>query len=221
MKKSLSILLAVIMAVSLASFPALAGDLPTDDSVAYISLKGEYGAKTSDLIPPEIPVYGFVGPDDEIIDPDPEDPDKPPIIVEVNVSVPVKIIWAAFQGGSGVITSPEYRVINHSSTRDLKVKMLSFQPRSGAPDNANVDSKLVLNMLSTAGQFGASNNISNGNGSTAAFPVYAGNPLAFSGTLAHGNGEWKFKLGGMWNGSFPSVHYKPIYDMVLEFNANA
>ncbi|MDR1299854.1 MAG: hypothetical protein LBJ84_06360 [Oscillospiraceae bacterium] len=223
MKKLLSVTLAAIMAVSLASFPALAEDvpnLPADSSVAYTGLKGKYGSKTSDLKPPEIPVYGYVGPTDEIIDTNPEDPDTPPQVVEVNVSVPVKIIWAAFEDGGGAITSPEYYIKNNSGTRDLKVTLLSFLPRADVADNASVDGYLTLNLAGETNQFGSANTIVSGSGGVPAYPVDGSEPnktIVFANDFLHDGTQWKFNLNGTWGTTFPSTHYKPVYDMVLKF----
>jgi hypothetical protein len=223
MKKSLSILLAAIMAVSLASFPALAADsnLPGDDETVYIRLKGRDGAKTSDMAPPEIPVYGYVGPEEALIDPDPEDPEAPPIAAEVNVSVPVKIIWAAFEPEtatpSAPIAAPNYYIQNRSSEHDLKVKLESFQPRSSA-GNTGVDGYLKLNLVGKTNEFGLSRVLANGTSGTPAFPVNVGTAIAFSDTFTKGGTKWEFTLGGSWSGTFVTSAYTPIYDMVLVFS---
>jgi hypothetical protein len=223
MKKLLSIILAAAMTLSLAAFPTLAADnnLPDDNEVVYVKLIGQQGAQTSDMHPPEIPVYGYVGPEDELIDPEPEDPDKPPIVAEVNVSVPVKIIWAAFEpespGPSAPIAAPNYYIQNHSSKYDLKVKVERFQPRVSA-GNTGVDGYLELNLIGKANEFELTNVLADGAGGVPSFPVAGGSEIVFSGTLYKGGTKWGFTLGGTWSGAFNSNAYTPVYDMILLFS---
>jgi hypothetical protein len=219
MKKLLSIILASAMALSMAAFPALAADeknLPDAGDISYARLRGRDGAKTSEMANPEIPVYGYVGPEDTLIDPDPDNPEEPPIVTEVNVSVPVKIIWAAFEPDAGTIVAPNYYIQNHSTVHDLKVKMESFQPRPGG-DNTSVDQFLVLNLAGKAGGFEASNPISSGNGIVASFPINGSTTIDFANTFTKG-GKWDFTLTGNWSGAFVSTSYVPAYDMVLVFS---
>ena len=77
--------------------------------------------------PETIPMYGYIGPFVENPeDPDPEDPTVNPW--KLNMSVPVKFIWAAFEPTSGLVSdvdSPTYNIINRSK-RDIKVSVLNF-----------------------------------------------------------------------------------------------
>ncbi len=98
----------------------------------------------------EIPVYGYVGPDAVLLDEDPDDPDTAPtpkdpneVDYEINVSVPVKILWAAFEGdkdSSGIaeVASPDYYIRNNSEELSVSVTADSFS--ATGTDNTYVDS---------------------------------------------------------------------------------
>jgi hypothetical protein len=52
----------------------------------------------------------------------------------INVSVPVKLIFAAFEPDGGVITAPDYHLTNNGETQ-VKVSITGFAPDTGDPDN--------------------------------------------------------------------------------------
>jgi len=95
-----------------------------------------------------IPVYGYVGEDAVITDNDPTNPDVPPEVTtaDINVSVPVKIIWAAFESDGGAITAPDYYIKNNSSTEghNLAVTLTKFITENGHA--TTIDENLILNI---------------------------------------------------------------------------
>lgn len=157
----------------------------------------------------EVPVYGYVGRDADITDPDPGDPTKPPVITEtgtrISVSVPTKLIWAAFASDGGTVQSPDYTISNNSSILDLDVSLVSFTADTSA-DNTAVDNKLTLNMAST--DF---TSISDLLGLSAT--VKLSQKLAKSGSLG-------FELDGTYTGSFATSR-TPKYEAVFQFDLAA
>jgi|AKZA01.1.fsa_nt_gi hypothetical protein len=152
----------------------------------------------------EVPVFGYIGPDAEILDP--ENPNDPlvvnPLVTDMSVSVPVRLVWAAFASDGGEITSPEYTITNNSPFA-VDVELTSFENTTPAGNqNAEADANIVisltdLNPLAT-----------NVVGMTTPLPIQ---------TLSAENGSTKFKIGGTYTGSFATA-YQPTYRMVLTFS---
>jgi hypothetical protein len=210
MKKKLSaIALTAILVMALGVSPVFAaGSLPTSDEIEYIDIVGNDSVTTNDNAAGlnEIPVFGYIGPDADIDDPDPEDPKIPPVIdkYEINVSVPVKIFWAAFESSNGAVTAPDYKIKNNSTntdgTNDVEVKLLSFEPRENSDQVP--DTELTLNLT---GDLAYADVVSD-----------TSQPVLGGGKLPAGI-SWLFSIDGSYIGSYNTV-LEPIYDMILEFS---
>jgi hypothetical protein len=204
MKKILAVLTALIMMTAVAAIPAFADVTRSidDSNIAY----KDY-TENSPLITDNIPVYGYVGEDAEITDTDPTNPDTPPgtNAYEINVSVPVKILWAAFESDAGAVSAPDYHIKNNSRTYDLDVTLSSFLARVSAA-NEEVDPFLTLNITGTEM---ATAGVINAGGAD------YDNDTPFA-TVLQKNTSWTFSLSGMYSGVFTTA-YTPSYDMVLEF----
>jgi len=197
MKKIITTILATMLLVAVAA-PAFAAGTITP-STSYTDIQGDSAQNAV------IPVYGYVGEDAAITDPTPTDPGTAPTVTpyEINVSVPVKIIWAAFQTGGGAVTAPNYTIKNNSANNDLDVTLTSFAPRSSSSNTA-VDSNLVLNIVGVGGTEMNQTSVVGYTGTT-----------PYSTTFAAG-ASWGFTLGGQYSGAYGS-DYNPIYDMTLTF----
>ena len=114
-----------------------------------------------------IPVYGYVGEDAVITDPDSNDPETPPeeLDVDINVSVPVKILWAAFESDGGAVTSPNYRIKNNGDA-NLKVTVVNFA--STGTDNNDIDKYLTLNLTGIGSVFSQAELVKPNNDNSAA-----------------------------------------------------
>jgi len=202
-KKILAILTLAAFLLSLTAISAFAASIPADRDVAYTDVQG------ADPSAADIPVYGYIGEDARVTDPYPGDPEEPPIVTpnEINVSVPVKIIWAAFESGGGDVIAPKYTIKNNSSANDIDVELTSFED-TGA-DNAIADADLTLNLTST--DFTPVLVVDEG--------VYPVANVAL-GTL-DARDSWKFSFGGTWAGEFDGGLYNPTYSMVLTFSLAA
>ncbi len=149
MKQLLTLTLAVTMVAgtsltAAASAPGFNPSGQEDQTVDFDSKE-----KSSDTA--DVPVYGYVGPDAVLIDPEPTEPDSKPdptnpeeVEYQINVSVPVKILWAVFDSdvdgsGIGTVTSPDYYIRNNSEQLEVAVSATSFAAQSGNPDNTYVD----------------------------------------------------------------------------------
>ncbi|MCL2332007.1 MAG: hypothetical protein FWC54_00775 [Actinomycetia bacterium] len=196
MKKIIATTLATMMLLSSVAAPAFAAGGSIAPSTSYTDIQGDSAQNAV------IPVYGYVGEDAAITDTDPGNPATPPTVTpyEINVSVPVKIIWAAFQTGGGVVTAPNYSIKNNSANNDLDVTLTSFTARSSSANTA-VDSNLVLNIVGTQM---AQTDVVGYTGST-----------PYSAVLGK-SATWNFTLGGMYSGAY-GADYNPAYDMTLTF----
>ncbi|MDL2224827.1 hypothetical protein LJC20_01250 [Eubacteriales bacterium OttesenSCG-928-M02] len=155
-----------------------------------------------------IPVYGYIGEDSEIIDPDPTDPTIPPE-KEVYVEVPIKMLFAAFEGDGGAVTAPNYTITNLSTANDVKVSVKNFAQRNGL--EVDLDGKLQLDITDETG----SPRISG------AFPADYTQPKVLAETLSKktesGTGHiLPFSIGGTWSGAF-TKDIRPVFDLTLEF----
>jgi hypothetical protein len=176
-----------------------------------------------------VPVYGYVGKDAVITDPDYTDPDKPPVVTQlkesdINVSVPVKILWAAFENGSvspgssaGEVISPEYYIRNNSKTTSLKVQVYRFIPTGGVDVDANteIDKNLKLHLTSAAGSPFELANLVNGNGTNGVYPYAATEGAETSGFVP--GAQWRFGITGVYAGLFTANH-QPTYNLQLKFD---
>jgi hypothetical protein len=196
----------IALMVSLFTMPAFAApNLPADSDVSYWDIRGESTQTTTGNGPDDadlIPVYGYVGETTTLEDTDPEDESVEPTPVEneINVSVPIKIIWAAFESDGGTITAPNYHIRNNSLTKQVKVELTSFTADS-SDDNTTVDSDLELILKS--------------NGADINLLDFVGTPVLENALPSTTN--WDFTLGGTYSGEFGATAYQPSYMMVLTF----
>jgi uncharacterized repeat protein (TIGR02543 family) len=129
----------------------------------------------------------------------------------IEVSVPTKVLWAAFGSDSGTVTSPLYHVRNNSNILDLKVTLNSFSAKD-TPANKKIDPSLSLEMTSPANQMGLVDDLfyhETGYTNTVATP--------FTNILAH-NDTWDFGIEGNYSASIEKDSYLPRYDMVFSFS---
>ena len=172
----------------------------TLSSVALAEGEVDYSPTTAES--EVIPIFGHVGPDATIIDPEPA--------TEIYVEVPIRIVFAAFESDAGVVSSPKYTITNLSEISELKVDIDNFrQKNSGSvPLNENLALKLVTyegdDLL------------------TDLFPsTYPPSKLLKErlSKVTDGPDDNKihFMIGGFWSGTFED-EIKPIFDMTLKFS---
>jgi len=149
-----------------------------------------------------IPVYGYLGTDTAVIDPE---------VTEIYVEVPVKIMFAAFEGDDGMITSPIFTITNLSEISDVKVEIEQFVQR---PDPAaNLDGNLSLKLVSYTGDDIIAN----------LFPSEYPPSKVLTDNLpkyvegSDGN-KINFRVGGTWGGSL-NGKLQPVFDMTIKFSA--
>ena len=153
-----------------------------------------------------IPVFGYVGPNSEVIPPDPETPE-----VEIYVEVPIKMLFAAFESDGGQVTSPQYTISNLSETSDIKVEIVQFVQR---PEPAvDLEGRLSLKLVS----------YDNEDLVTGLFPASYPPERLLTGNLskyAEGSDSNRigFMIGGSWNGAFTD-EIQPAFDLTLKFSA--
>lgn len=157
----------------------------------------------------ETPVYGYVGPDALITDPVPTDPgtepDVDPVATDMEISLPVKLMWAAFASDGGAVTSPTYTIENKSAFA-VDVELTSFD-QTNTVRNATKDAQISLNLVGLGESWGTASNVV---GMTV--PVNAGTLTASGATASK-----TFTIGGTYGGSFADP-YQPTYNMVLTFS---
>ncbi|MDL2237501.1 hypothetical protein LJC56_06695 [Christensenellaceae bacterium OttesenSCG-928-K19] len=156
-----------------------------------------------------IPVYGYIGQDTTIVDPDPEKPEVPPE-TEIYIEVPVKVLFAAFESDAGAISSPDYTITNLSTANDVKVEVESFVQR--ATPAVDLNGNLSLKLVDSKGA-----DIVGGlfPGAYESAKLLAENlPKKADGSDANRLG---FAIGGTWNGGFASELH-PAFDMTLKFS---
>lgn len=156
-----------------------------------------------------IPVYGYIGKDTNIVDPEPENPEVPPE-TEIYVEVPIKMMFAAFEGNGGAVSSPNYAIKNLSTANAIKVEVEDFSQKNAA--EADLEGKLTLSLTDYAGT-----DIVPG-----VFPADYSSAKLFKDALSKNTGSadnvLEFKLGGNWNGEF-TKQINPEFDMTLRFSA--
>ena len=188
--------LVCVFAMSTTAFAAGSFDTSTAQTDNDVELEAPADA--------DVAVYGYVGEDATISDTDPADPDVAPTVTAsgtvVSVSVPVKVIWAAFASDGGEVTAPAYKITNKSAFA-LDVTLVSFNA-DATDDNTAVDDKLTLNI--TGDEMAASDVV----GITSS--------VAYDDALAV-DGVWNFSFAGEYTGDFGTA-YTPSYAMVLQFD---
>ncbi|MDR1272853.1 MAG: hypothetical protein LBK04_07700 [Clostridiales Family XIII bacterium] len=217
--KLISSLALIAMMVSMFTMFAFAdGSLP--DHVDYGSVEGD-SAETA-----KIPVYGYLG-EDVNIDPGTGDdePDVKPY--EVNVSVPTKFIWAAFETDDGAISSPVYHIRNNARvegndhSRDLNVRMFKFEREAVNPSNDEIDKylRLLLSKADSNTFNGPDISLISGNGTNASY----GSSTPIGSAKLGANSQWDFKLTGTYDSKIGrgfDKAYTPKYTLTFEFSIN-
>ena len=213
MKKLLSFILAAIFAMAL-TVPAFA-DSGFEESTSQTdkSLTGNSPATA------EIPVYGYIGQNADISDSDPSNPDTAPVATpngsSISVTVPTKVIFAAFSENQGEISSPDYTVRNNSKTNSVTVSITSFTPET-SEDNSAIDSNLDLK-LEFMYDFEKEVSLLE-NGTALSSPVELTKCLEQDQTdYSVFRNTASFSLTGNYSGTFANSR-TPSYDMVIRFD---
>jgi hypothetical protein len=227
MKKFIAILAAAILVLSFGTLSAFAaGELPSGEEIKYRVVNGDTTTDTD--AETDIPVYGYVGELAKVVPPeegsgDDEDPEVPPDYqtYAVNVSVPVKIIWAAFEPDGGDITAPEYYIRNNSTVNKLDVTLKSFTKTTESGfDNDEIDPYLTLNIVAKSSPFAYAGVVTNDGTGTAGTATYIPTNAEKFGTRLDKQTKWNFTLGGNFDGDFTSDAKETRYDMTLLFAVN-
>ena len=213
MKKFLSILLVPAFAILLA-VPVFATS-SFDESTAQTdnALTGDSPTTAN------IPIYGYIGQNADISDTDPSNPDTAPIITpngtSISVTVPTKVIFAAFAENGGEISSPDYVITNNSKTSSVTVTLASFTANSGE-DNSAVDPSLSLNLKYSYDAEKEESIFANGTGTTSPIEIVRCLESDQTGSSVFRN-SMAFSLSGEYSGSF-SADRTPSYEMVFRFD---
>lgn len=153
-----------------------------------------------------IPLYGYIGPDTIIVDPDPTDPEVKPE-TEIYVELPVKILFAAFEGNNGAITSPDYTITNLSTANNVRVEIADFAQKGGS----DLGGQLQLDLVERSG----------GTLVSGVFPASYPPTKVFAENLSKNNGGsdnvLEFGVGGSWSGDFVGER-NPSFAMTLLFS---
>ena len=149
-----------------------------------------------------IPVLGYVSPDTHVV--------TPPGEGEIYVEVPVKILFAAFESGAGMVSSPKYTISNLSQVSDLKVEIGSFvQSNEGeVPLNGQLDLQLV-----SPGEGTLVADLFPDNYSSAKL-LCERLPKMVDGQQGH---QLELMVGGQWSGGF-DVELQPAFEMTVLFS---
>jgi len=187
-KYAIAIIIAICMILSVPN-ASFAYDI---EAPQYITTEGDTTI---------IPVFGYVGPFEEIIIPE---------APEIYVEIPVKILFAAFDTDNGAVTSPRYTIKNLSAKDDIKVEIEDFTQRIN-PD-IMLTSRLQLNLVNYDNE-----SIVNG-----IFPSdYTSAKLMKSNLPKFVEGSedniLEFMIGGTWTGEF-DTELHPVFDMTLKFS---
>jgi hypothetical protein len=223
MKKLIAIVAVAVMVLSLGTVAAFAADqdfpfdeLKTTQSAVNVT------ADEDDAVGHTIPVYGYVGPLGKVKEENEGDEgnkDVSPIVTPINVSVPTKLFWAAFESDKGNITAPKYKIEN-GADYDVNVVLTSFTNANGnASDNDYVDKYLDLNLVNDGSTtvFGSNGTAVVKKGNVA---DYLGDDTDEDVTLGKlsSKSAWNFSFGGEFKGDFPDTTWTPKYTMVLTFS---
>lgn len=206
MKKLISLAVAVLM-LTVLSVPAFAIDFDPDP----VNSRDHNGN------PDTVPMYGYVGPVvDELVDPDPDDPTVNPW--KLNISVPVKFIWAAFQPDESAVDplkadveSPKYNIIN-SGDKDVKISIVDF-----IEESALNKGEVELNFESVSGVTFDETLVPN-DGVNPFTAIDLGTIDAKSGAT---DTKWTFVISGEYDaaseGAWPDEVQLPVYTVVFKF----
>lgn len=213
MKKFISIMVVVSMITAM-STTALAAPVNPDWDPQIGHTRLQEGN------PETVPMYGYIGPVVEIpIDPDPDDPEVNPW-APLNISVPVKFIWAAFEPSDGSIIAPveapQYKIINHSTEQDVEVIVTNFTTDTPIPSTVGT---VALNLKKVGSTGTITNEVVLANHGTAVtFPQTVG--VLAADTAPAGTGtEWLFTIGGQFdaNVNWPTTIQLPVYKVEFSF----
>ena len=153
-----------------------------------------------------IPVYGYVGPDAYVVPPNPEEGE-----LEIYVELPTHIMFAAFEGDNGTVTSPKFKITNLSELNDVKVEIEQFVQR---PDpEIDLEDNLFLQLANNKGEWIIPD----------LFPAdYSTEKLLTDNlskyTVDSNENTFEFTIGGLWSGSF-DTELQPVFDMTIKFSA--
>jgi hypothetical protein len=120
------------------------------------------------------------------------------------VSVPVKIIFAAFKSGEGAVTSPVYQLENHSYY-PIDVSVASFIAN---PESLQLPELQALRLSMDMAENSPFSN-------AVLYDSGAGSGRKPLGALEGLGGIARFTIGGSYGGNFPSIAAKPQF--TLEF----
>ncbi|MDR1536953.1 MAG: hypothetical protein LBU32_02970 [Clostridiales bacterium] len=124
----------------------------------------------------------------------------------ITATVPVKIIFAAFQSNAGDVTSPEYQVTNLSAY-PVRVSIASFNPSAESlPLPELQDLSLIMKITGGAPPSDIAL-FSSGSGAS-------NQPL---GTFQEQNGAFSFMINGRYEGVFTKYHSRPKFILELLF----
>jgi len=152
-----------------------------------------YAAQTQTEV---IPVSGYTGPDKEIVTPG-----------VIYVEVPTQLIFAAFAGDGGMVTSPKYTISNLSAHNDVKVVLESFTQNNA--DAVPMDGLLSLKLLTHDFEELLPDVFPHSGPQTLVERL----PRLTEGGTANTLG---FHIGGTWGGSFDTERL-PSFEMTLQF----
>ena len=223
LKKLFSVVTATVVAFGMSVTPVFAGSfVPPAQTTTGTAVIQEDGTDTTS----DIPVYGYIGPDVVITDGDPGDPDVPPTIEgepkDINVAVPVKIMWAAFASDEGDVTSPTYYIKNLSyGSYGSKIEISVADFDGANSDAAAVKSGLTLKMIDMDNPTSTVDLLNSSHAYTTGGTAFVTLNQGASPTSLE---VWNFSIGGFFGGDFPGMgsasaidKYQPEYNLTFKF----
>ena len=190
-KKTLAIIMALCMIASL-SHMAFASSMTTEDIVEII------------------PVYGYVGPDEIIIPPNPDE-SKPQPELEIYVELPTYIMFAAFESDAGTVTSPKFKITNLSDQNDVKVEIEQFEQR--LEPEIDLEDNLFLQLQNSKNEWITHDLFP---GDYSAGKLLIGNLSKYAENSD--DNTFEFMIGGLWSGSL-DTELQIVFDMTIKFSA--
>lgn len=195
MKRLISLFL--VLAVALASTAVVFAAPPVWETPG--------AGQTVTSSPQNIPVYGYIGlgtsgPVD--IDGGGTDVTPPGGGNLISVTIPTKVLWAAFAVSGTAVTSPTYGIINNSDLIGLDVALDSFDALVGDAVAIETANTLTLDI----------------SGDISATDVVDISTAVSLGTLNR-NSTWAFSITGEYSGLYAATALEPEYTMVLSFAA--
>ena len=147
-----------------------------------------------------IPIFGHIGSDSAVIDPEPE----------IYVEVPLRLVFAAFESEAGVISSPRYTITNLSAISDVKIEIESLTQTNDA--TVPLNDNLSLEFLTHENEVLLPD----------LFPSDYLSPKLFQENLPKATADSDdnklyFMLGGFWSGAFDQ-DLQPSFDMTVKFS---